>query len=298
MSRTAGRKQQNIGNNTADGVEVLSYAEQVQECFMELYTQYDVANAPEKRKNEIIDSFWSDIYKQVFKPDRPQNNNCKSRLLVYDVENVQEVVEMYINLCKRFGGVIKFNQFANLTGIHRDTLYRWHKYNTSGKYVFMLNDTQYQEDSSVLMYINIDNSIVEYKSKDIFNCDNNIIYTDTDNNICDSSNNIYNNIKANSNQDRHILSRQRYDVIKKLQEEMQDSNTNQLSNDTMGAAIRANNEEELGKLYEPKRMIQHEQIKQALSLNDLKLLDNTTNTSNDLLLDINGTDVHGGNGTE
>lgn len=287
MSRSAGRKQQNIDYNTADGAEVLSYAEQVEECFLDLYMQYDVANAPEKRKSEIIDSFWSDIYKQVFKPDRPQNNNCKSRLLVYDVENVQDVVEMYTNLCKRFGGVIKFNQFANLTGIHRDTLYRWHKYNTSGKYVFMLNDTQYQEDSNVLMYIKTDNSIVEYKSKDIF--DGNMVY-DSDN-----TDNIYNNIKANSNQDRHILSRQRYDVIKKLQEEMQDSNTNQLSNDTMGAAIRANNEEELGKLYEPKRMIQQEQIKQALSLNDLKLLDNSTNNTNNLLLDINGTDVHGGN---
>jgi molybdopterin-biosynthesis enzyme MoeA-like protein len=81
------------------------------------------------------------------------------------------------------------------------------------------------------------------------------------------------------------------DIRKKLQQEMQDENTNALSVDTMGAAIRANNEEELGKLYEPKRMIQHEQIKQALSLNDLKLLDNSTNTSNGLLLDINGTDV-------
>lgn len=273
MARTNNnRSQQN------NAVEVLSYAEQVQEEFMQLYMQYDVANAPEKRKNEIIDSFWSDIYKQVFKPDRPQNNNCKSRLLVYDVENVQEVVEMYINLCKRYGGVIKYNQFSNLTGIHRDTLYRWHKYNTTGRYIFTLNDTQYKEDSDVIMYINIDNSIVEYKSKDIF--DTNIIYNNTDNNICDSNNNIYNNIKANSNQDRHVLSRRRYDVIKKLQEEMQDSNTNQLSNDTMGAAIRANNEEELGKLYEPKRMIQAEQIKQIATAGQLpmfnKLSENDT----------------------
>ena len=279
MSRKTGSQHNNA-------VEVLSYAEQVEECFMELYMRYDVANAPEKRKSEIIDSFWSDIYKQVFKPDRPQNNNSKSRLLVYDVENMQEVVEMYTNLCKRYGGVIKYNQFSNLTGIHRDTLYRWHKYNTTGRYIFTLNDTQYKEDSNIIMYINIDNSVVEYKSNDIF--DTNIIYTDTDNNICDSSNNIYNNIKANSNQDRHVLSRRRYDVIKKLQEEMQDSNTNQLSNDTMGAAIRANNEEELGKLYEPKRMIQAEQIKQIATAGQLPVFNNsnvmlTDNTNKDVM---------------
>lgn len=309
MSRSAGLNKQNTEYNAADSVEVLSYAEQVQECFLELYTQYDVANAPEKRKNEIIDSFWSDIYKQVFKPDRPQNNNCKSRLLVYDVENVQEVVEMYINLCKRFGGVIKFNQFANLTGIHRDTLYRWHKYNTSGKYIFMLNDTQYQEDSKVTLFINFNSNVYQCSSNDIYkgvetvkpiHIHNDLVVDSDAEQLERSYNNAcaLDNIKSMNAHERDRLSYQRYDVIKKLQEEMQDSNTNQLSNDTMGAAIRANNEEELGKLYEPKRMIQHEQIKQALSLNDLKLLDNSTNNTNNLLLDINGTDVRGGNGAE
>ena len=64
----------------------------------------------------------------------------------------------------------------------------------------------------------------------------------------------------------------RFDVIKKLQEEMQDSNTNGLSNDTMGQALRANNEDELGKLYEPRRMVQREQIKQTLTAAELPKL--------------------------
>ena len=53
---------------------------------------------------------------------------------------------------------------------------------------------------------------------------------------------------------------------------MQDSNTNGLSNDTMGHAIRANNEEELGKLYEPKRMMQQESIKRVLTASELPKL--------------------------
>lgn len=69
---------------------------------------------------------------------------------------------------------------------------------------------------------------------------------------------------------------------------MQDSNTNQLSNDTMGAAIRANNEEELGKLYEPKRMIQAEQIKQIATAGQLPVFNNsnvmlTDNTNKDVM---------------
>jgi len=59
---------------------------------------------------------------------------------------------------------------------------------------------------------------------------------------------------------------------------MQDSNTNALSNDTMGQVVRANNEEELGKLYEPKRMMQQATIKQALGDSELpKLGENIQN---------------------
>ena len=53
---------------------------------------------------------------------------------------------------------------------------------------------------------------------------------------------------------------------------MQDSNTNALSNDTMGQVVRANNEEELGKLYEPKRMMMHEQVRTALPAAELPKL--------------------------
>lgn len=235
------REKENTVNN--ESASVMTFAEQVEECFLELYMRYDVANAPEKRKNEIIDSFWTDIYEQVFKPERPLLNNCKSKLLTYDVDNIEAVIKMYINLCKRFGGVIKYNQFCNLVGYSRDCIYRWHKFNRSNSYIFSLNDTEYEEDNNYNIYYSVDNNIIEYHGN-----------------------------TSRYSKENHELSYRRYDVIKKLKEEMQDSNTNQLSNDTMGAAIRANNEEELGKLYEPKRMIQQEQIKQALSVQDLPRL--------------------------
>jgi len=280
MSRSAGKRKQNIDYNTADGVEVLSYAEQVQECFMELYNELDIANAPEKRKNEIIDSLWIEIYNKVFRPTTPQTNNCGSKLAPWKVEELEAVCDMYITLCKRFGGVIKYYQFCKLVGYTRYTIDLWHKANTSHKSVFIMSDSDIEEERKANTNIYIVNHVNDIKDMDIVQIKNNVYIDD---------------IKANNAQERDILSCRRLDVKQKLNAEMQDSNTNQLSNDTMGAAIRANNEEELGKLYEPKRMIQHEQIKQALSLNDLKLLDNSTNTSNDLLLDINGTDVHGKN---
>ena len=222
--------------------EIMSAAEQVEEEFMYLYEKYNVADAPPKQKADIIDSFWGDIYKKVFKPepDVIKYNNCKSKLKTYDVEEVEEVCDMYIKLNKRFGGVIKINQFANLTGIHRATLWLWNKNNTSNSYIFNLNNNAVDEEGKYVYILYKGNNDIEYH--------------------------------GTSSLDKNVLSTFRFDVVKKLREEMQDSNTNGLSNDTMGHAIRANNEEELGKLYEPKRMFQQESIKRVLTASELPKL--------------------------
>lgn len=217
--------------------EMLTFADLVEINFKRLYDEYNVADAPEKRKADIIDSFWTDIYEIVFKPDSGDIcfNNCKSKLMTYNVHDIESVCNMFIKLNKRYGGVIKYNQFSNLTGINRYTLYLWHKANTTKGYIFNISKNDMDEEYNNIYIINNGHDDLEY------------IY--------------YNGNGRDAGNDR--LSTMRFDVIKKLQEEMQDSNTNGLSNDTMGHAMRANNEDELGKLYEPRRMIQHEQIKRS-----------------------------------
>lgn len=223
---------------------ILSLAEQTEAEFLRLYEEFGVVDAPEKRKADIIDSLWQDIYNAVFKPDIDEItfNNSKSRLKTYDVQEVEDVCNMFIKLNKRYGGVIKYNQFSNLTGINRYTLYLWHKANNTKGYIFNLSNNDIQEEYNNIYIINKGNNDIE----------------------------IYRGNACKSNGE---LSTKRFDVIKKLQEEMQDSNTNGLSNDTMGHAMRANNEDELGKLYEPRRMVQHEQIKRALTVEELPRFD-------------------------
>lgn len=213
-------------------IDVLSLAELTEIAFKDMYIDLDVENAPEKRKADIIDSIWSDIYKDVFKPGKNDTtfNNCKSKLKTWDVESVESVVDVFIKLNKRYGGVIKYNQFSNLTGINRFTIDLWHKANSTNGYIFMLPQNDIDME-----------------------CNN--IYIINNNGLCTK---YYGNGYVNRNDES---SRLRFDVKKKLQEEMQDSNTNGLSNDTMGHALRANNEDELGKLYEPRRMIQQETIR-------------------------------------
>lgn len=226
--------------------EILSVAEQIEEEFLRLYEECHAADAPERKKADVIDSFWSDIYKAVFKPsvNEAKINNSRSKLKTYDVTEVEEVVNMYIKLCKRYGGVIKINQFANLTGIHRATLWLWNTKNNSSGYIFNLDSGSIAEEQSSIIYILKDNNDVD------------VIYN--------GNSKFVNGINSKDIGNTVYLSSTRFDVIKKLREEMQDSNTNGLSNDTMGHAIRANNEDELGKLYEPKRMLQQATIKHAL----------------------------------
>lgn len=234
-----------MGRSKADQQqEVMSYAEMVEAEFLRLYRKYDVANAPEKRKSEIVDSFWKDIYTSVFKADRGQMNNYKTKLMPWDIVQVEAVCDMYVQLCKRYGGVIKYNQFCNLTGYNRNTLDLWHKANINGADTFAIGATEEEQEyyQNSCVYVSNVDEIKEINWK---------------------------RVKG--------LSLTRYDVKKKLQSEMWDSNTNGLSNDTMGAAIRANNDTEIGKLYEPKRMIQREQIRQALTADQLPTLELSEN---------------------
>ena len=225
--------------------KVLSYAEQFEAEFMRLYYELDVPTAPEKRKPFIIDSIWMDLYPLIFKPDNKQINNTNSKIMYHDIQTIESVVDMYIKLCCRFNGVIKYNAFCNLTGIDYSTICLWHNSNKTDKYIFSINNSDIEIESNSINYIYIDS-----------------------NNVISRHNNMY----YVNNSDP--LSKLRFDVKKKLHKFMIDENTDGLSGDTVGYTIRANNDEELGKLYDPKKIVLQQQAKQtSLSISDLKLLE-------------------------
>ena len=143
-------------NMDRKSIDVLSLAELTEIAFKDMYIDLDVENAPEKRKADIIDSIWSDIYKDVFEPGKNDTtfNNCKSKLKTWDVESVESVVDVFIKLNKRYGGVIKYNQFSNLTGINRFTIDLWHKANSTNGYIFMLPQNDIDMECNNIYIIN------------------------------------------------------------------------------------------------------------------------------------------------
>ena len=237
--------------------KVLSYAEQFEAEFMRLYYELDMATAPEKRKPFIFDSILIDIYPLVFKPTGTQANNSKSKLLYHNIQDIEEVTEMYIKLCMRFNGVIKYNAFSNLTGINKYTMDLWHKSNNTDSYIFNLNNATIEEECKHDIYI-------------VYDGDNNKLYKNTNNYYIDK---VVNN-RCMYSEEEILLSIKRFDVKKKLHDFMVDENTNGLSGDTVGYTIRANNDEDLGKLYDPKKIVLQQQAKTtSLSISDLKLLE-------------------------
>lgn len=239
------------GMQWAEKPEVLSYAEQVEECFLELYHRYDVANAPEKRKAYIINSFWKDIYNQIFKPEKKQNNNLKSKVKPYDVEEIESILDKYFSLCDKYGGTILIDSFCDLIGYSRNAVYMWHNANKSNGYIFSLDPALVNDETKGLCIV--------YDGRDIkfINDNSNIFQYDND-------------------EESQILSRIRYDVVKKIRENEQTRSKLHLSNSDIGYIFRSNNEDELGLKYDAKRTVEHEQIRQALSINDLpKLSDNS-----------------------
>lgn len=260
MTRT-NRSQQN------NAVEVLSYAEQIEELFLDLYTQYDVANAPEKRKSFIVNSFWKDIYKQIFKPDKPQLNNCKSIIKPYDINNIESILDMYISLCDRYNGTVLIDPFCELIGFNRYTVYLWNKNNNSNRYIFTLTDDIIKQEN--------DNIIIYIDNNDEVNILNNNNINDID------SIKLYNNrYKDNMSEKDKLLSSLRFDIVKKIRDVEQTRSKLHLSNSDIGMIFRSNNEDELGLKYDAKRTIEQEQIKQIATAGQLpvfnKLSENDT----------------------
>lgn len=220
--------------------EVVSIADMAKAEFLRLYDTYHVADAPEKRKPDMIDAIWSEIYKLVFKPAPGQKlyNNCKSRLIPYMVEDVEAVCDAYINLCRLYGGVIKFESFSEMTGIHRYTLDLWNKANKTNGYIFYLSGADVNNEFSNTYIINYTGDNIEYK--------------------------------GNMYEGNDKLSSIRFDVKKKLQMAAKGSNTNGLSLDTMGQTVRANNDPDIDKMYS--QQVQKEVIVHELTWKDLPKL--------------------------
>lgn len=217
---------------------ILSYAEQIEGEFIRLFELY-ARGTKDREKMDIIDSFFPEIGKKVLQlpPDAARVNGCKSKIPPHDVAQVEEVTRLYINLCRRFGGTVKLLSICELFGYHLQTVLNWHEKNAGGEgYILSLNDEEIKKENVII--------IDRFSVSD--NTTNNSIYN------YNINKSMFNNL-CNDKQAKK-LSSFRFDIYKMIKQAIRAQNDNGLSASPMGQVVRANNDEEVGKLYEPRNI--------------------------------------------
>lgn len=65
------------------------------------------------------------VYKELFKPDKPLFNNQNS-IINYDDNNILKLLaDVFINICDMYNKSLGLMSFSYMTGINTDTLIRW-----------------------------------------------------------------------------------------------------------------------------------------------------------------------------
>lgn len=123
-------------NTTEEKVEV--YNNSIEESIANYCIDH---NLGEKDLYKIDQSRWNSVllyvYKQVFKPT-PDNNpnyryNGKSNIDYSNKELLNNICDIYINLCYEYSKEVSVMGFSKLTGIDTETIYNWAKTPETGR---------------------------------------------------------------------------------------------------------------------------------------------------------------------
>lgn len=116
-------------NTTEEKVEV--YNNRIEESIANYCIDH---NLKEKDLYTIDQSRWNSVllyvYKHVFKPNKKADNkvyryNEKSNIDYSNKDLLDEICDIYINLCYEYSKEVSIMGFSKLTGIHKDTIYQW-----------------------------------------------------------------------------------------------------------------------------------------------------------------------------
>lgn len=228
--------------------KVLSIGEIMEDCFYKYVDKYGIDLDSQKSANRI-EAVFMDMYEELFKPspDDKVLNGAKSKIKYNDVKTVEEVLRTYIRLCMMSNTIPKVTSFSSLTGIHRSSIFFWSKCNTTNNNIFKLSSVQIAEESE------------ELRKAFLFAESNQVV-------------------NANMTEEQKVLSSYRLDISKIIKENSQKFTRNTLQMSPMGALAVANNDVEVGLMWDARRQLTAatiEQNKATLGAQELpKLTDN------------------------
>lgn len=112
-----------VNNNTVNigtGIEV--YENDIS-VYLDQYIQERNIEDMRKETQNKWNAALMYIYKYVFKDNRDSLKSPDKD--TYNDKLINDICDLYINLCYEYDKEVSINGFSFLTGIHRDTVYKW-----------------------------------------------------------------------------------------------------------------------------------------------------------------------------
>ena len=112
---------------TEGGIEIHENA--IESLFLEYFEDRGIDPQHDKIPQTKFYAVWKYIYNKLFKPDRNtvRYNNKNSKIDYNNIEELNNICNIYIDLCFEYNIMPCQYGFYRLTGITRDTLNRWKK---------------------------------------------------------------------------------------------------------------------------------------------------------------------------
>ena len=117
---------------TEGGIEI--HENLIESLFLEYFRDRDIDPQHDTIKQTKFNAAWKYIYNRLFKPDinTVRYNNKNSKLDYNDINELNNICDIYIDLCFEYNVIPCQYGFYRLTGITRDTLNRWEKGSSRG----------------------------------------------------------------------------------------------------------------------------------------------------------------------
>lgn len=110
---------------TEGGIEI--HDNQIESLFLEYFRDRGIDLQHDTIKQTKFNAAWKYIYNRLFKPDinTVRYNNKNSKIDYSNIEELNNICDIYIDLCFEYNIIPCQYGFYRLTGITRDTLNKW-----------------------------------------------------------------------------------------------------------------------------------------------------------------------------
>ena len=118
-----------VVKRTDNAININTIESQIDDVVISFFDKFNIdiydLNQCKTVTHNLLNLCFREIYKQLFKPDKPMINNQKSLVDYNDVQQLSIIANKFIEICQRFNKSLGLMSFAFMVGCDYSTLYLW-----------------------------------------------------------------------------------------------------------------------------------------------------------------------------